>query len=207
MFLAINIVVYLAWAGAVYFQSYVGFEFLVANFLISWNSFLDGRYWTLLTPVFSHEGFFHLFINMMVLKSFGPIMQVTLGTRRFVIFYLTAGIFSSLSHALVSAYIVGDASVPALGASGALAGVVLLFSLVFPQEKLLFLGIIPVRAIWGALLFIGIDIWGVIAQSKGGGFNIGHGAHLGGAFVGIIYYLLLRSASKSLGRQNSQALI
>ncbi len=42
----------------------------------------------------------------------------------------------------------------------------------------------------GAFLFIGLDVWGLVAQSGGGGLPIGHGAHLGGAITGIIYYLL-----------------
>jgi membrane associated rhomboid family serine protease len=42
----------------------------------------------------------------------------------------------------------------------------------------------------GALAFIGLDVWGLIAQAEGGGLPIGHGAHLGGAFTGILYYFL-----------------
>lgn len=60
----------------------------------------------------------------------------------------------------------------------------------FPREKILLFGIIPLPAIVGALAFIGLDIWGVVAQAGGGGLPIGHGAHLGGAITGIIYYLL-----------------
>ena len=45
----------------------------------------------------------------------------------------------------------------------------------------------------GAILFVGLDVWGVIAQAGGGGLPIGHGAHLGGALAGLIYYFVLRA--------------
>jgi membrane associated rhomboid family serine protease len=127
---------------------------------------------------------------MLVLQSFGTIMAAVLGTRRFLAFYLVAGMVASFSHAFVSAFIVGNPDIPAVGASGAIAGLVLVFSLMFPREKILLFFIIPLPAMVGALAFIGLDIWGLIAQAEGGGLPIGHGAHLGGAFTGILYYFL-----------------
>lgn len=135
----------------------------------------------------------HLALNMFVLSSFGPIVELTLGARRFVQFYLMASVVSSLSHALVSNYILSEPSLPALGASGAIAGLILLFSLLFPRQKILLLGFIPVPAILGAVLFVALDLWGLSAQAEGGGLPIGHGAHLGGAFTGLIYGLMLRA--------------
>jgi membrane associated rhomboid family serine protease len=161
------------------------------HFLVSWAALADGRWWTLLGSAFSHNMFWHLFLNMYVLSSFGAIVQRLLGARRFIMFYLVTGIVSSLSHCVVSAWIVGDPTLPALGASGAVSGMIILFSLMFPKEKLLLLGLIPMPALAGALLFVGIDIWGLISQAEGGGLPIGHGAHLGGALTGFIYYFLV----------------
>ncbi|MCB0364915.1 MAG: rhomboid family intramembrane serine protease [Bdellovibrionaceae bacterium] len=165
-------------------------SYMAQNFLVSWEALQQGRGWVLLTSAFSHLHFFHFFINMYVLLGFGSFLEKTLGRLRFLVFYLIAGVVGSLAHAMVSAFYLGDPSLPALGASGALAGVILVFSLLFPREKILIMGIIPVPAIFGAALFIGLDIWGLVAQSEGGGLPIGHGAHLGGSFTGIIYYLL-----------------
>lgn len=165
-------------------------EFLVNNFLVSWTALAEGRTWTLLTSVFSHNLLWHLFLNMYALSSFGAVMERTLGVFRYVRFYLLAGIIGSFSHAAVSAFIIGDPDLPAHGASGSIAGIILLFSLLYPREKLLILGIIPIPAIFGALMFIGLDIWGLIAQAEGGGLPIGHGAHLGGAATGLLYFLL-----------------
>ncbi len=110
---------------------------------------------------------------------------------RFLVFYLMAGVVSSLSHCLVSAFLVDKPDMLAVGASGSISGLVLLFSLLYPREKILLFGLIPLPAFFGALAFIGLDVWGVFAQAQGGGLPIGHGAHLGGAFTGIIYYLLV----------------
>lgn len=191
----INIFVFLAWHLPVGFNTP---EFMVENFLVSWDSIQSGRYWTLLTSVFSHNMFLHIFINMYVLHSFGTIVAKTISVRRFLYFYFVAGIFSSFCHAAVSAFILGQPDLPALGASGAIAGLILLFSLLYPKEKILLLGIIPMPAIVGALAFIGLDLWGLVAQAGGHGLPIGHGAHLGGAFAGIIYYFYLRNKMRSM---------
>lgn len=166
------------------------------NFLVSYNALVSGRFWTLLTSVFSHNSFMHIFLNMFVLDSFGPIVVQVIGKRFFLIFYLIAGISGSLLHSLTSAYLMGEPGMNALGASGSIAGVILLFALLFPKKKILLLGIIPIGAIWGALIFVGLDLWGLMAQTKGGGLPIGHGAHLGGAMIGVITYFILKKMER-----------
>jgi membrane associated rhomboid family serine protease len=191
----LNVVVFFNWSFGFCF----GPEFMFNNFLVSWTAILEGRYWTLITSVFSHNLFWHLFLNMYVLFSFGFILEQILGKSRFIVFYLMAGIVSSLSHSLVSAFIIGDADMPALGASGAISGLIMIFSFMFPKQKLLFFGFIPVPALFGALAFVGLDLWGLFEQAKGSGLPIGHGAHLGGAFTGVIYYFTyLRPRLRSL---------
>jgi rhomboid-like protein len=187
----LNILVFFGWFVAMSDRVYLGF--MIENFLVSWNALIEGRPWVLLTSVFSHNSFFHLFINMFVLRGFGTVLNKLMGTASFINFYLIAGIAGSFMHAVVSLALLGSPELPALGASGAIAGIILLFSLTFPQERLLFLGIIPIRAGWAAVMVIGIDLWGLIAQTKGGGLPIGHGAHLGGALMGIVWFLMVRN--------------
>lgn len=186
--IALNIVVFLLWKT----PSEDVFLFMAQNFLVSWDALAQGRIWTLVTSVFSHNLLFHLLINMFVLQSFGRVLEMHFNARSFLKFYLLAGIIASLSHALVSAWILGRPDLPALGASGAVAGVMMLFSLMYPRERILIFAIIPVPALWGAFAFVALDIWGLVAQSSGGGLPIGHGAHLGGAFTGAVYYFLVR---------------
>ncbi len=180
--ISLNIVVFVMWMIPSYFS-------LMANhFLVSWDFLLEGRFWTLITSVFSHNLFLHIFINMFVLKSFGGIVEETIGTRRFLTFYFLAGIFSSFCHCWVSAYLLQQPELPALGASGAIAGLILVFSFLYPREKIYIFGIIPIPALWGALAFVGLDVWGLVEQTRGSGLPIGHGAHIGGALFGTFYY-------------------
>lgn len=162
--------------------------FLDKNFLVSWDLLKEGRVWVLITSVFSHQLFFHFLLNMLVLINFGSILERILRWKEFLRLYILAGIFSSFCHALVSRLLLGSSHFAALGASGALSGVILVFVLMFPREKLYLFGLIPIPALFGALVFMGLDVWGLIAQAEGGGLPIGHGAHLGGAVFGIFYF-------------------
>jgi membrane associated rhomboid family serine protease len=172
--------------------------FMVHHFLVSGAHLYAGYYWTLVTSVFSHNMLFHLVLNLMVLSSFGPAMERMMGHTRFFLFFLLSGIAGSLGHVFCSIYLLHIPNQPALGASGALAGLILLFSLWFPRERILIFGIIPVRAIWGAVGFVSLDLWGLMAQRQGGGLPIGHGAHLGGALFGALYYFYRRA--RMIGR-------
>ncbi len=187
LIIIINLIVFGAWATA---KSQESLEFMRLNFLVSWLHLQAGLYWTLVTSAFSHNLLWHFLINMFVLQSFGTIVEQVLGSMRFLTFYLLAAVVSSLTHCLVSAFYIGNPSIPALGASGAISGLVLIFSLMFPKEKILIFGLIPIPALFGALAFIGLDLWGLNAQAAGGGLPIGHGAHLGGALTGILYYFV-----------------
>jgi rhomboid-like protein len=185
--ISLNLIVFIAW----HITSGARVEWMSLNFLVSWEGLAAGRYWTLLTSVFSHITFWHILANMFVLNSFGPVMVSVLGARSFLKFYVVAGIVSSLCHAVVSAWILGQPELPALGASGAISGLILLFSLMFPKQRIYIFGLVPVPALAGALVFVGLDIWGLISQAEGGGLPIGHGAHLGGALAGGIYYFMV----------------
>ncbi len=183
--LILNAAVFAAWL-------YLGQSpFMIENFLVSADGLAAGRWWTLLSSEFSHLIFLHFFLNMYVLATFGPIVEATIGSTRYVTFYLTAAIVASLGHAAVSAFLLGHPELPALGASGAISGVILLFAFLYPEARLLLLGIIPMPALVGVAVFVGLDIVGLIAQTEGGGLPIGHGAHLGGALTGALYYLLV----------------
>lgn len=185
VFLTINTGVFVMWL--VLGQS----PFMTDNFLVSWDALAAGRTWTLVTSEFSHILLLHFILNMYVLASFGPIVEHTIGSGRFLGFYLIASIVASLAHAGVSAFVIGRPELSALGASGAISGVILLFSFMYPRARILLFGLIPMPALFGALAFVGLDVLGLIWQAEGGGLPIGHGAHLGGAATGMLYYLLV----------------
>ncbi len=191
--LGINVVVFLAWQAATYSPALR--EFMVVNFLVSTTHLKHGLVWTLLTSAFSHAELWHLAINMIVLWSFGTVLERLWGTRVFVAFYLVAAVVASACHCAVSSLYIGSDDISALGASGAIAGLLLAFALYFPHQKILLFGVIPIPALAGVLAFVALDLWGLVAQGHGGGLPIGHGAHLGGALAGaVMYFAYLRSA-------------
>ncbi len=197
--LGINIVVFLGWQAAIADRTLL--PFFVGNFEVSLVHLAHGRLWTLLTAAFSHNQLWHLAVNMIVLWSFGSLLERLWGTRLFVGFYLAAAVVSSVSHCLVTLVVLGRSDISAVGASGALAGLLIAFAFTFPREKILLFGVIPIPALVAVLAFVGLDLWGLAAQSQGGGLPIGHGAHLGGAAFGALFWLaVLRHRSPHAGR-------
>jgi rhomboid-like protein len=186
---AANILVFLAWQAATVAPALQ--VFMVTNFLVSTTHLLHGLVWTLLSAAFSHSELWHLVLNMFVLWSFGTVLEHLWGARTFLLFYLAAAVVASLCHCLGSSLLMHNPDIPALGASGAVSGLLLAYALIFPRHRILLFGIIPVPALAGVLAFVGIDLWGLVAQSRGGGLPIGHGAHLGGALAGALMYLLV----------------
>jgi rhomboid-like protein len=131
---------------------------MAEHFLVSWRHLEEGRIWTLLTAAFSHNILFHLLVNMIVLMSFGPPLERLMGAGRFLLFYVVAALVGSLAHAGVSNYLMERPAQAALGASAAIAGVLLVFSFTFPRATVLFFFVIPMPAIMAALVFVAIDI-------------------------------------------------
>ncbi|MFV2073565.1 MAG: rhomboid family intramembrane serine protease [Thermoanaerobaculales bacterium] len=190
--IGLNTLVFLSWQAAAAAPGLR--QFMVANFLVSTTRLQDGHLWTLITAAFSQAELWHFAVNMFVLWSFGTVLERFWGTRIFVAFYLIAAVVSSISHCAVSSILMGSNDILALGASGAISGLLLAYAFFFPRHKILLFAIIPIPALAGVLAFVGLDVWGLVAQTKGGGLPIGHGAHLGGALAGaVMYFAYLRA--------------
>ncbi|MBM4394929.1 MAG: rhomboid family intramembrane serine protease [Deltaproteobacteria bacterium] len=107
----------------------------------------------LLTIVLLHDGLLHLFFNMLVLFSLGPVVERGLGTKRFLLLYMVATLAGSLLFVAVG-YATGRPDVPAVGASGAVFGVIAAFSILYPDAQVRIWFTAPMRAgyvIWVAL--------------------------------------------------------
>jgi len=127
-----------------------------------------------------HAGITHLFFNMLALLSFGPEVENQLGERKFLFFYMIMGIFASIVQMSFS-------RVALVGASGAIFGLLVYFTMYNPKSKLsLFLLPIYIEARKMLIFMIGLEI--VLALI--GEDNVGHFAHLGGALSGFILYKL-----------------
>lgn len=155
-----------------------------------WDALMLG-YLTLFTAMFLHGGLLHLGGNMLYLWVFGDSVEDRLGHMGFLFFYVLAGAAGNLAHTIVLA----DSHVPSIGASGAIAGVLAAYMVLFPKARvrtLLILGIFITFARIPALLLIGF--WAVLQFVSGivslnplatQPTEVAYWAHIGGFLIGL----------------------
>jgi membrane associated rhomboid family serine protease len=135
--------------------------------------------------------FAHILFNMFTLFMFGRIMENRWGSKRFLIFYFACGLGAAAAHLLVQSIL--GTYVSAIGASGAIMGVMAAFAYTYPNTELYVMLIpIPIKAKWAMLGLAAIDIFGGVAGSD----NIAHFAHLGGALTGIIIVMIWNKTNR-----------
>jgi membrane associated rhomboid family serine protease len=138
---------------------------------------------TLLTSMFLHGGLDHIFANMWYLWIFGDNVEDRLGRLRFVILYFSAGLAASFSHTLTNL----SSSIPTIGASGAVSGVLGSYLIFFPRERVLTrYGHVPAYTIIG-LWFVIQLLFGTVSLAGFTGSNVAFWAHIGGFVFGLIF--------------------
>ena len=140
-----------------------------------------------LTAGFVHVGFAHLLFNMVTLFYFGPYVEAAIGSGRFLIVYLGSEL---AANGLTYLKYRARPEYSAVGASGAISGVLFAFCLFEPFAMLGIMFIIPMPAILFAVLYVGLSIY----ASKREVGRIAHEAHLGGALGGLALTILLYPA-------------
>lgn len=156
--------------------------------------------WQLFTYMFFHEGFMHILFNMLMLWWVGVQVELTWGTKRFLIYYFLCGLGGGASHLLLSGFF-GMGGGPMLGASGAIFGVLVAFGVLFPDMRLIIFPLfIPIKAKYIVPILIGVEIYSTYNASD----NVAHLAHLGGAVTGMIY-LLVMSGGRILAFRRNKA--
>lgn len=145
-----------------------------------------GEYYRFLTAGFVHGGGAHLAFNMITLYFFGPLLERILGAGAFLILYFGS---EMTAHGLTFLFHRNDPHYAAVGASGAISGVLFAFCLYAPLAMLGVMFVIPMPAILFAVLYVVVSIY-AIGQRQGPG-GIAHEAHLGGALGGIVLTILL----------------
>jgi membrane associated rhomboid family serine protease len=145
-------------------------------------------WWQWLTCGFVHDphDVQHILFNMLGLFFLGRSVEARYGTREFIRLYLAAVVFSSIIWAIATRLVDPQQLAVSYGASGAIAAVVTLFVLNFPNQMLLFWMVIPMPAWLVGVIVIGYDVWGAIHR----GDNVAYTAHLGGAAFALLYYQL-----------------
>jgi membrane associated rhomboid family serine protease len=184
-----------AWLGAFYFDS----PFF--------------KIWQVITYMFMHANFLHIFSNMFGLFMFGGILETRWGAKRFLNFYLITGIGALAMQMGVQAYEVyhitgsvtndilhynaaglseidratlsGIYSTPMVGASGAIFGILVAFGMLYPNTELMMIFFpVPIKAKYFIPLYIVFELYSGVANVPGD--SVAHYAHLGGALIGFI---------------------
>jgi membrane associated rhomboid family serine protease len=146
-------------------------------------------YLTLLVSMFMHGSFAHIAGNMLYLFIFGDNVEDRIGRLRFLLFYLFCGVVASLAQVFVTSWTGQDLSIPSLGASGAISGVLAAYLMLFPRRR------VRVIAIWFLVAvpaWVAVGIWfvfqiisglGYLGGGTGGG--VAYAAHVGGFVAGL----------------------
>ena len=201
--LIINVLFFLATIAAqsvfrIDLADYLGLHYICAS---------DFQPFQLVTYMFMHGSFAHLFFNMFALWMFGNTLENIWGSNRFLLFYFVCGIGAGLVQELVQyiqyattlqAYTsvnIGGHIVPmgeylnlltTVGASGAVYGILLAFGMMFPNSTLYIYFAIPIKAKWFVLLYGVIELFSGLGGAADG---VAHFAHLGGMLFGLILIL------------------
>jgi membrane associated rhomboid family serine protease len=192
----VNVAAFLAtWLPGLGFLTDAVDEFGIVPALI-----LQGQnLYTLFTSMFLHGDLLHLGSNMLYLYIFGDNIEDALGHVRYVGFYLLSGLAASLAHLLTSS----GSAVPAIGASGAISGVLGAYLVLYPKARivtLVFYVLITFVRI-PAIFFLGF--WfilqlfsGTVTLAYGVSSGVAYWAHIGGFVAGMLVALLLRAVRK-----------
>lgn len=181
-------------------------------------------FYQLFTYMFMHGSFSHLFFNMFAVWMFGRIMENTMGSKRFLFYYLTCGLGAGLMQELVQfanywiegfdAYEViqfNGAMIPmadfmnrwtTVGASGAVYGILLSFGMTYPNERIFIFPLpLPIRAKY---FVVGYAVLELLAAFGRPGDGVAHFAHLGGMLIGFLLLLYWRNGggNSSRGHRN-----
>ena len=186
---------------------------MIANFALFYPTSPFFKPWQIITHMFMHGGFWHLFFNMYTLFIFGTVLERVWGTKKFLIFYFVTGLGAALLHTGVQfiqaqVYISQIAEnsqqamaayqalklTPTVGASGAIYGVLMGYAMLFPDSVLtLIFPPVSLKAKWFILIFAAIELVTGIFSIGGG---IAHFALLGGMLFGWLLILYWKKKRK-----------
>ena len=152
------------------------------------------KYWTVLTSMFTHGGWFHLIGNMMFLWVFGNNIEDAMGHGKFLFFYLLCGVAAAAAQTFVSP----NSIVPMVGASGAISGVLGAYLLLYPKVRVHTLIILPIYITTAAIpAWVMLGYWillqvvsGLVSLNELEKGGVAFFAHVGGFVAG---FLLVRA--------------
>ncbi|NLZ20027.1 MAG: rhomboid family intramembrane serine protease [Bacteroidales bacterium] len=194
----INVIIFIA--------TLINQGFMITTFALYYPTSPFFHWWQVITHMFMHGGFWHIFFNMYTLLIFGGVVERIIGSRKFLLFYFICGLGAVALHLGVEylqmlSYMDGAAQgstaalqnieaikyTPTVGASGAIYGVLMGYAMLFPESRMtLLFPPITLSAKWMVVAFAAIElVTGVTGWASG----IAHFAHLGGMLIGWLMIL------------------
>ena len=207
----INVIIFLA--------TLVNKEFMISNFALFYPKSHWFHWWQVITHMFMHGNFWHIFFNMYTLFIFGCVVERIIGERKFLTFYMVCGLGAAALHLGVEAlqaqgYLNAIAegstraadsymalkSTPTVGASGAIYGVLIGYAMLFPDSRLtLLFPPVTLSAKWMVIIFAAIElVTGVTGTAAG----VAHFAHLGGMLIGWMLIRYWKKKGTLFNREN-----
>jgi membrane associated rhomboid family serine protease len=155
------------------------------------DALFRGQIWRFVTYAFCHDrfGIWHVVFNMLFLWWFGRQLESMYGPREFLLFYLVAAVAAAALF-LSLELLFRHPLTPMVGASGAVMGVLMLYAMHFPRERIyVFWGLFPVEVRWFVAFFVIVDLHPILLELGGTslGDGVAHSAHLGGLLFGFLY--------------------
>ena len=197
----INVIIFVA--------TLINQEFMIGTFALFYPTSPFFHWWQVVTHMFMHGGFWHIFFNMYTLLIFGSVVERIIGPKKFLLFYFICGFGAVALHLGVEylqmqTYMDGVAQgsatamqnieaikyTPTVGASGAIYGVLMGYAMLFPESRMtLLFPPVTLSAKWMVVVFAAIELLtGVTGLASG----IAHFAHLGGMLIGWLMILWWR---------------
>jgi membrane associated rhomboid family serine protease len=154
--------------------------------LNTYNCLAGRMFWQPFTYMFVHGNFQHLFFNMLGLFFFATSVERAIGSREFLLMYLTVGVLGGVTSLLVY-FFTGMYLVYLLGASGAIYGMLFAYAVIFPKNRIFIWGIIPVPS---PILVIAYAVIEVLSQFTGTRSGVAHMTHLAGFAFAFLYFVI-----------------
>ena len=184
-------------------------EYMIETFALFYPTSRYFHWWQIVTHMFMHGGFWHIFFNMYTLLIFGSVVEKILGQKKFLLFYFLCGFGAVALHLGVEylqmqSFLPGAAvgnsvaiqniaeikMTPTVGASGAIYGVLIGYAMLFPESKMtLLFPPVTLSAKWMVVVFAVIEL---LTGVTGTVVGVAHFAHLGGMLLGYLMILIWR---------------
>lgn len=147
--------------------------------------------WRIFTSMFLHADIFHLLVNSYVLFVFGIELEKRVGSKKFLEIYFASGVFASIFYSLIAIFV--DPYTPAVGASGAIYGIIGALAIIAPT-LLVFVYFVPIPLLLFAIFYAILEFLGTIFFAFGAKSAIAYAAHFGGILIGFIYGKKIRNS-------------